>query len=631
MRKVEKEHAVQLRESDNGGIPCCEGFLTMPNALQSDQPVTTPSEDRLGRTLIATKIAETIAGWKPEEPLALAINGPWGSGKTSLLNLLADSLEPQKAKGLVLVRFEPWMISGHRQLVDVFLRQLMASMGELPDSKVAKKIAGAIDLFAGALTIASITPGLGGIFRITGGAVSRLGKSLSKKAEAREQDLVRLKKNVCDVLQSYEHKIVVMIDDIDRLDSKEIVEVVRLVRAVADFPNTVYVLAFDRNVVERAVEDFQVGSTVSYIDKLFQFSVDIPESAPEQCGRIALEQIQHIVDAHSMSDGERHRWNQFRFGVLPYAFASVRDAKRFANSFKFTNSMLGTEVNVVDQLCLEIIRLFNAETFRAIGLMRSDILSDDYHADRYGERKKRIERWIDSNKEAVREDHRAIVPEVLGIVFPEVSSVLTNVFHGHSRLDEWKRERRVCLRPFFYRYFQGLLPEGSVSAAELMTIKKSLQNRVALQAMLSDLVNRASIVEAMALIEYEFTSGKIEDLKSGTNLLAAVFETCESIPFGYKRPFDFPVDWFVTASLYSVVSSYPVAERAEVVLTAMNLVDRAVAFPVSLVEQLHSRPKDKDSKGEEPLVTESEMKEITEVCLRLINVRASDLSLLCVV
>ena len=54
-------------------------------------------------------------------------------------------------------------------------------------------------------------------------------------------------------------KIIVSIDDIDRLSDEEIVAVFQLVKSLADFPNTIYVLAFDYDVVVRALGKVQHG------------------------------------------------------------------------------------------------------------------------------------------------------------------------------------------------------------------------------------------------------------------------------------------------------------------------------------------------------------------------------------
>lgn len=62
-----------------------------------------------------------------------------------------------------------------------------------------------------------------------------------------------MKKTISSKMSERKDKIVVFIDDLDRLDKEEIRMVMKLVRSVADFPNIIYVLCFDNEIVEHAL------------------------------------------------------------------------------------------------------------------------------------------------------------------------------------------------------------------------------------------------------------------------------------------------------------------------------------------------------------------------------------------
>src|SRR5437867_9836929 len=110
-------------------------------AISSDNPINDASEDLLGRVDVAKNLATEIRELDASEGFVVAITGLWGSGKTSLVNLVRRELETQPA--LVVIDFNPWMFSGAEQLVDVFFAELAAQL-KIKPGKVGR-IAGEIE------------------------------------------------------------------------------------------------------------------------------------------------------------------------------------------------------------------------------------------------------------------------------------------------------------------------------------------------------------------------------------------------------------------------------------------------------------------------------------------------------
>ncbi|MBS1165492.1 MAG: Uncharacterized protein H6R00_1517 [Proteobacteria bacterium] len=96
-------------------------------------------------------------------------------------------------------------------------------------------------------------------------------------AKRRPKSLAESKKKVCDRLAKLTRALVVVIDDVDRLDPTEIVEVLRLVRSVADFPNITYVLLYDPDIVSHAVcAVARVKDGHAYTEKIVQITLPVP-------------------------------------------------------------------------------------------------------------------------------------------------------------------------------------------------------------------------------------------------------------------------------------------------------------------------------------------------------------------
>lgn len=86
-----------------------------------DDPIQDPTDDLLGRSSFVEKLAEAISTATPTSTFVIALYGPWGSGKSSVKNLLLNRLRTQGGE-ITILEFSPWLISGQEQLVEAFFR-----------------------------------------------------------------------------------------------------------------------------------------------------------------------------------------------------------------------------------------------------------------------------------------------------------------------------------------------------------------------------------------------------------------------------------------------------------------------------------------------------------------------------
>lgn len=111
-------------------------------AFSNDLPISAPADDRFGLNPFAEALAKSIAGMDAPAGAVLAVNGEWGSGKSSAINLIKHHLKPAIDKGdLVLVPFNPWWFAGADALTLAFFQELNKAIGpSLPD-KLRKSLA----------------------------------------------------------------------------------------------------------------------------------------------------------------------------------------------------------------------------------------------------------------------------------------------------------------------------------------------------------------------------------------------------------------------------------------------------------------------------------------------------------
>ena len=82
--------------------------------MHSDRPINSVDEDILGRSAFIKNLAREIRGLSSEESIVIGLSGPWGSGKTSVINLVTQELRKGSDKNclrpndVIEVRFTPW-------------------------------------------------------------------------------------------------------------------------------------------------------------------------------------------------------------------------------------------------------------------------------------------------------------------------------------------------------------------------------------------------------------------------------------------------------------------------------------------------------------------------------------------
>jgi hypothetical protein len=233
--------------------------------LQSDEPITRRSEDRLNRARLAEAIAEQVLHSPRGQGFVIALNGPWGSGKTSVLNMIEESVE--EASATVVLRFNPWLFSGTEQLVGRFLQELSAQLGEKADEggderlrKLGERLAGYGDVLVPLGWVPLLGPWLSraGALAV---AFGRRPKEKPQPSALAEQRQIRA------ALEELGRRILVIVDDLDRIEPDQIRDVVRLIKLVADFPNVTYLVAYDAEKVAAALaDDVQTGR--EYLEKI---------------------------------------------------------------------------------------------------------------------------------------------------------------------------------------------------------------------------------------------------------------------------------------------------------------------------------------------------------------------------
>lgn len=391
---------------------------TNSSLLSADQPLKNPDEDLLGYARFAQALADSICEMIPPEGLVIAVHGSWGAGKTTALEFLNHYLEekPENERPLVM-RFNPWWFSGQEDLTRRFFGQLEVVLSR--ESRLAKSKQKLLEVREG--------------LRRLGAAVGEtplpgawLGKAVSQGLSVEPLDLYELKLRISESLLTWEKRILVVIDDIDRLTVEEIRQLFRVIKAVADFPNVIYLLAFDRKVVVRALEQTAGVSGEDYLKKIVQVPFELPLPEIAALSRMFFQKVDVIFDGTSKDlINETHLGNVFHDGVKHF-LATPRDVVRFANSLSVTYPPVRNEVNVADFVAIEALRVFmplvyeiirkHADAFVGVSLLPL------YGASPVEELKMFHDSWLSG----IKENERETTKNLLKRIFPKLESVWGN-------------------------------------------------------------------------------------------------------------------------------------------------------------------------------------------------------------
>lgn len=427
----------------------------MNEYLSADRPVFSSTEDRFQRYTFSKRIAETIINRKNEDCIVLGIYGAWGEGKTSVINFILSEL--QQNNDILTIKFNPWRYKDEDDLLKQFFNSLSGVLNKgLKSNK--EKLGDFLSRYAKCLNID--IPVIGNI----GGAVEGIGHVMS------EVDVDELKKRIGTCLKDNQQKVVVFIDDIDRLEKAEIHAIFRLVKLTADFPNTVYVLSFDERMVAAAIgERFGEGDKIAgenFLQKIVQVPLKLPHAQIESLRDYCIGQIDQALDSNfiKLSETDKLRLaKDFPVALLP-AINTPRLAVRLANSIAFALPLLRGEVNIVDLIFIEGIKVLYSESYDAIK-QNPDLFVKSFYdgiADGPDNRKvKELTKLIETLLQPLSRLQAHGLKVLLKELFPNAALTTINAKVEFEGFED--KNKRLADVNYFNRYFTYTLRPGEIS------------------------------------------------------------------------------------------------------------------------------------------------------------------------
>lgn len=429
-----------------------------------DYPIEKEDQDQLKRFPLAKKVATMISDFKGKESFVIGIEGRWGAGKTSFINLVLGQLD---VNDTVYFTFNPWNFSDETSLLRDFFIKFSLAVEQIMGKNTGRRMRE----YAGKISEIDL-------------GISYEGFSFNPlkllKFWSPDTSLDSVRKELDGALEGITKKIVVVIDDIDRLDKKETKLILKLVKLTADFPKTIFILAYDRNRVEDRITEKENGlEGGEYLKKIIQVSFSLPLPDQQELWNLLFKDldatIESIYQTTDFSGKEETRWGELFRSGFNNLFPTIRDIKRYISSLRLDWSIMGkSDVNKIDFIGIEVIRVFAPRFYDAIASNKAvfvesrEFLGAPYRTEDEATvaRKTRYKELLDTliPDELIRKSIDGICKEL----FPHLDD-----YASHSS-EEWERELRICARERFDFYFQLGIPYGEISEGQIDEVVATL-------------------------------------------------------------------------------------------------------------------------------------------------------------
>src|SRR4249919_1104535 len=341
--------------------------MLIERIFTDDAPLRTISSDQLGRRSFIEALANALLLPPKGQCRVVSLEGSWGEGKTSAIEMAMDLIGQRDADlRPFVVRVNPWQLGTRDALVRALLLELSKIVrGEGKKQKIKKfgQLADELIKYSSALSALKLEPH-GFLYYIA----ARTAFWVIAKFVSNDLDLQRQKEKVSEAVRNAGRPIIVVVDDLDRLLPGEMVEVVSFVSAVGDLERKTYLLAFDHARVVEALGQAGVPSPERFLEKIVQLRMHLPPASPEAIRAILdarLEQSE-VYKHRRVFDGSNSRRVELYSFYLAPLINDVRTLLRILARTETTPLGVVREVEYWEVFALNTVAVISPSVFEVI-------------------------------------------------------------------------------------------------------------------------------------------------------------------------------------------------------------------------------------------------------------------------
>ncbi len=445
--------------------------------LRGDRALQHGQHDKLGYRDVAERIASSLIDHASDNGLVVGIEGAWGSGKSSLLTLIEQALgKLPKDQQPTVINFRPWLVGNRDALLANLFGSLATAIAKIELERgdatsitfeKAKAAGEALRKFTVGVgrfgSLVEVTGNATGIKILEiGGKVLSYGRDATKE-KADDRPLDELKESLVKSLRDLGHRFIITIDDVDRLEPEEVLEVLRLARSVADFPNVIYLLCYDSDILAHSIQKAaQVADGHAYLEKIVQLTVMVPKPEPFQLRQWFSDELKAIASTKSEDELSRLKsvfnYEGGRQLKTPRSVVRTLDSIRF-----FWPPLRDAEADLADLVWLLLIKDGNPALYRWIEnyCATAAVLSLRTASVEEYERVEQVTKLLDSVGESYFDDRmyrHYFADQLAGLLVDFAQD--GNKFKLHQNVNERDRDKAIRDRrlasPDHYRLYFAL-------------------------------------------------------------------------------------------------------------------------------------------------------------------------------
>ncbi|MGM8876774.1 KAP family P-loop NTPase fold protein [Enterobacter hormaechei subsp. steigerwaltii] len=347
------------------------------DAMRLDQSVSRPEQDRYGFRYVAAQLAQSVQAIGREGSAVIGIEGVWGSGKTSLLNLLHAELDKKEEDNTFVLSISPWLDGSDTSLVASLMLPVASIIAEeeerrlspeeresLEKKKAMTRTARTIMDYtrATARHLAPLAQAATVIPGVPDASAALNALSETSWLKENQKTAAEMRTEIADKIVEMDLSFIILLDDLDRLEPAQAVEVVRLVKSVADFPRFRYILCYDKAVLAQAIKKgLDVEDGELYLQKIVQISFSLPRPESFDLRREFMAGViglYETINKETLDEEFLKELNRVT-DIYGAALKTPREVHLALNNLRFRYSGIRDYVYLPDLCFLQLIRTTN--------------------------------------------------------------------------------------------------------------------------------------------------------------------------------------------------------------------------------------------------------------------------------
>lgn len=421
-----------------------------------------------------------------KESFAVGITGEWGSGKSTFLNTMKKEIK--KEDFAEIVEFNPWLCNSPEQVTQDFFATLINEL-----SPKHSTLSRDINKYAKLLN------------KIAKPSLSIFGIDLDLTPG--DDSLDELKENISDKLAKLPKKVVILIDDTDRLEGNEVFEILRLIRNTADFKNVIYIATYDKEYVTDVLNKNKIKDPSAYLEKIFQTEVHLLKVEGSELWDTLKEDLKEQLNFQSdnlitILKSYLKQYSDFIITIL----TNYRQVKRFARQFAvylnyLKESKLINELSPIDLFWVELLQVYDNRVYNILA-------KDPFNFLQIGKDGLTINRVIIDEKDKRKEKSKwkEKTENILEIIFEKN--------YQDQKLPVYSNDidsKRLRLGDNYFKYFALRVTPNKISFEEMKEMLNSVNPENELDNWLQDNKDYNSIIFQFFNHKINFNLGKYLD------------------------------------------------------------------------------------------------------------------------